>query len=131
MSRASKFTKQQKRRRRRGKDGRFLSSQVDSKGYLVVKAGPQRDRRVHTLIAEAMLNRKLKKDEDVHHEDGNKLNCDWRNLKVLGRKEHGAVSAKQHHYLKVHDIKLEKEWNEYFDGENSQDDAGGMGTDFP
>lgn len=88
---------------------------VDSKGYLVIKAGPDRDVRVHTLVAEAMLGRKLKPDEEVHHKDENKLNCRWTNLEVLGKKEHGAVSARQRWYLKEHDIQLKNEWDEYFD----------------
>jgi len=92
---------------------------VDSKGYLVIKAGPQRDVRVHTLVAEAMLGRKLEKHEDVHHRNGNKLDCDWRNLEVLGHTDHGAYSAKQHWFVKTNDIKLKKEWDSWFDGEGS------------
>jgi hypothetical protein len=38
---------------------------VDSAGYLVIKAGPHRDKRVHIMVAEAMLGRELKRDEDV------------------------------------------------------------------
>lgn len=68
---------------------------VDSKGYLVVKSGPHRDVRVHTLVAEAMLKRKLQKDEDVHHKNGDKLDCNWENLEIKGHQEHGAVSSRQ------------------------------------
>lgn len=74
-------------------------TRVDSKGYLVIKAGPYRDKRVHILIAEAMLGRELKRDEDVDHIDGDKLNCHWKNLRILGHKEHGAVSNKQRWFL--------------------------------
>jgi hypothetical protein len=35
----------------------------------------------------------------------------------LGHKEHGCVSAKQHHYVKTHDIHLKNEWDEFFEGE--------------
>jgi hypothetical protein len=38
----------------------------------------------------------------------------------MGHKEHGCVSAKQHHYLKEHDIKLENEWDEWFESEREQ-----------
>ena len=61
-----------------------------------ISAGPHRNRRVHDMIAEAMLGRELKSEETVHHVDHNKLNCDWRNLEVLGRDAHGAVSSRQH-----------------------------------
>lgn len=88
---------------------------IDNKGYLVIKAGPQRDRRVHTLVAEAMLGRKLKPEEEVHHRDGNKLNNDFANLQVLGKSEHGAVSNHQRWFFKENDIKMKKNWEEYFD----------------
>jgi hypothetical protein len=90
---------------------------LDSKGYLVIKAGPQRDVRVHTLVAEAKLGRKLKADEEVHHRDGNKLNNDPSNLQVLGKAEHGTISNHQRWYFKEHDIKAQKQWDEYFDKE--------------
>lgn len=98
----------------------------DSKGYLTITAGPQRYKRVHTLVAEAMLGRELKPDEDVHHKDENKLNCDWRNLEVLGHKDHGAVSRKQAWYFRENDIKAEAEWNKYFDDENKDSESGSI-----
>lgn len=104
-------------RKRKGISG------VDSKGYLVIKSGPHRDVRVHRLVAEAMLGRELKPDEDVHHKDGNKLNCSFRNLQVLSHAEHGAVSTRQHWYFKTNDIKAEKEWNDYFDADDEAKDV--------
>lgn len=106
----------------RGKDGRFTLRQgayIDDRGYVRISAGPQKNKRLHTLIAEAMLGRELKPDEDVHHIDENKLNLDWRNLKVMGHKDHGAVSRKQAWYFRENDIKEKKEWDEFFDGENA------------
>ncbi len=90
---------------------------VDSKGYLTITAGPLRGVRVHRLIAAAKLGRPLTKDEDVHHDDGDKLNVSPENLIVKGHREHGAVSAKQHYYLKTHDIHLKNEWDEFFEQE--------------
>ena len=104
--------------RKRDEFGRFKPTHgayVDEKGYLRISCGPHRGKRLHTLIAEAMLGRELKPDEDVHHKDENKLNCDWRNLNVMGHKEHGAVSRKQAWYFRENDIKAEKEWREYFE----------------
>jgi len=104
--------------RKRDKRGKFAAEHgtfVDSKGYLTISAGPLRMVRVHRLIAAAKLGRPLKKDEDVHHRDGDKLNCAPDNLEILGHKEHGCVSAKQHHYLTEHDIKLKSEWDEFFE----------------
>src|ERR1035437_6382402 len=94
---------------------------VDDKEYLRISAGPHRNRRVHTLVAEAMLGRELKPDEDVHHKDENKLNCDWRNLEVLGHTDHGAVSRKQAWYFKTNDIKAKADWDKYFDDEREKE----------
>ncbi len=91
---------------------------IDSKGYLTITAGPLRGVRVHRLVAAAKVGRPLKKSEDVHHLDGDKLNCTPDNLEILGHQEHGAVSAKQHWYLKEHDIKLKNEWDEFFEADS-------------
>lgn len=101
------------------KTGRFspvCGAYIDDKGYPRISAGPLRGQRIHRIVASAKLGRSLLKDEDVHHLDGNKLNFHPDNLKVIGHKEHGCVSAKQHFYLKQHDIHLEQEWNEYLGG---------------
>ena len=92
---------------------------VDGKGYLVIKSGPHRDKRVHIMVAEAMLGRELKPDEDVHHKDGNKLNCHWTNLEVLGKDVHGAVSNRQRWFLKNREEHERKQWEEWINtGEN-------------
>lgn len=100
------------------KTGRFKPTHgayIDDKGYIRISAGPYRGKRLHTMIAEAKIGRELKPDEDVHHIDGNKLNVGWKNLQVLGHKDHGAVSRKQAWYFRQHDIKLKDEWDEYMD----------------
>lgn len=105
---------------KRDNKGKFLATRaayIDSKGYPCICAGPLRMIRIHRIIAAAMLGRPLKPDEDVHHRDGNKLNFAPENLRVMGHKEHGCVSAKQHHYVKTNDIELKSEWDEWFDAE--------------
>jgi hypothetical protein len=103
---------------RRDKNGRFIGKSqfcyIDDKGYPRISAGPLRGQRIHRIIAAAKLGRPLTKDEDVHHEDGNKLNFAPENLRVMGHKEHGCVSAKQHHYLNGIDVSLKGEWDSYF-----------------
>lgn len=97
---------------------------VDKKGYLVIKAGPHRHKRVHILIAEAMLGRPLRPDEDVNHKDGNKLNCEWTNLEVLGKDVHGAVSNRQKWFLKNREAYERKQWEEWINtGENRPSDS--------
>ena len=95
------------------KDG----TKVDSKGYLTITSGSLRGVRVHRLVAAAKIGRPLKKDEDVHHRDGNKLNVHPDYLEVLGHAQHGAVSAKQHWYAKQNDIDLKSDWDAFFESE--------------
>jgi hypothetical protein len=89
-------------------------TRVDSKGYLTIKAGPHRDVRVATLVLEAKLGRKLRKDEDVHHKNGNKLDLGdcGSNLEPLGHKDHGAVSNKQRMFLKAKEEHDRREWEQ-------------------
>lgn len=104
------------------KTGRFsvvAGFYVDSKGYWCFSAGELRGKRVHRHLMEKHLGRKLRKDEHVHHRDGNKLNLglhadgNW-NLQVMGEKEHNAVSARQYWYLKTYVWPKEKEaWDAY------------------
>lgn len=106
------------RPKRDRKTGRYRATRgayIDDQGYIRISAGPQRGMRLHTLIAEAKLGRKLKPDEDVDHDDQNKLNNDPANLIVRGHREHGAVSRKQAWYFREHDIKMKQEWDEYHD----------------
>jgi hypothetical protein len=86
---------------------------VDAKGYLVIKAGPHRDKRVHIMIAEAMLGRELRRDEDVNHEDGDKLNCHHSNLKVIGKDVHGAISNRQKWFLQNREAHERKQWEQW------------------
>lgn len=94
---------------KRSKDGKFKASHgayVDDKGYVRISAGPLRGKRLHTIIAEAKIGRKLKPDEDVHHKNGNKLDISPDNLQILGHRDHGAVSAKQAWFFRQNEIKL-------------------------
>jgi hypothetical protein len=88
---------------------------VDDKGYLRISAGKHRGKRVATLVAEARLGRKLKRSEDVHHKNGDKLDANWRNLKVIDHTEHGFVSAKQAQFMKRKDAEMKQDWNEFFE----------------
>lgn len=94
---------------------------IDSKGYWSYSAGEHRGRRVHRVLMEKHLARKLKKNETVHHRDTNKLNNEehpvdglW-NLELLDVNKHNAVSAAQYWFLKTFVWpKEEREWKEYF-----------------
>jgi hypothetical protein len=84
-------------------------------GYPRMSCGPQNDKFVHVLVAEAMLGRKLKKGEHIHHKDGDVKNPGWTNLLVIVHRTHGAVSSRQYWYLKQKFSKEDSAWKAFFD----------------
>lgn len=66
---------------------------ICTEGYKVLGKSGKR-KAEHRLIMEQYLGRELKSSEIVHHIDGNKLNNDIKNLKVVTRKEHIALHRK-------------------------------------
>ena len=108
------------RPKRDKKTGRWKATRgttITKKGYIRITAGPQRNMYLHRLLGAFKVGRPLKPDEDVHHRNGKKLDFGYDNLHVMGHSEHGCVSAKQHFYVKEHDIKLKNEWDVFFDEE--------------
>ncbi len=85
-----------------------------------MSAGPLRGIRIHRIIAAAKLGRPLTKDEDCHHRNGNKLDFSPDNILVMGHREHGCVSAKQHFVLEQKDIHLKSEWDEFLEQERRE-----------
>lgn len=106
-----------KRDRKTGRWKATCGTTITAKGYIRITAGPQRGMYLHRLLAAFKLGRPLTKDEDAHHVNGKKLDFGFDNIKVLGHREHGCVSAKQHFYLEQQDIHLKNEWDEFFDSE--------------
>lgn len=92
-------------------------------GYLKITAGPLRNKLVHVLVAEGMLGRKLKRDEHVHHKDGDVRNPAPDNLIVLGEAIHNAVSNRQYWYLKQKYSREEAAWKAFFDVTGSTYDS--------
>ena len=66
---------------------------INSDGYRYLKIGNKYVLE-HRIIMEAYLNRKLKRNETIHHKDMNKLNNDISNLEVLSRAEHSRLHSK-------------------------------------
>lgn len=93
-----------------------------TKRYPRVTAGPLRHQYVHRIVAAALLGRDLKRDEEVHHKDGDRRNFHWKNLMVLGAYDHGWVSAKQAWYMREFDVKLKKEWDDFMKNEEKRFD---------
>jgi hypothetical protein len=61
---------------------------VNSDGYLRISAGPLRGVYVHRLVLEAKLGRKLEAEEEVHHINGDRLDCRPDNLEVAKVEDH-------------------------------------------
>jgi hypothetical protein len=80
-------------------DGTYVNTSQRRGGkpsrYLRISSGPQRDKYVHQLVAEAMLGRELAPNEDVDHKDEDTLNNDWRNLQVLDKSEHARLTRER------------------------------------
>lgn len=64
-------------------------------GYIEYTRGIHKYRRVHVVKMEAFIGRRLRKDEIVHHKDGNRSNNCFSNLQLMTRAEHASLHAKE------------------------------------
>lgn len=93
------------------RDGSWHTS---TKGYPRYHSGPYRNQYVHRVVMARKLGRPLRKDEDIHHRDGNKLNFAPSNLRLLDHTDHGYISAKQHWFVKNRLNREEAGWYEEY-----------------
>ena len=62
---------------------------IDNTGYVAINGNKEAaSRHEHRIIAERAIGRKLKKNEVVHHVDGDKTNNANNNLVIMGRDYH-------------------------------------------
>lgn len=67
---------------------------INDSGYKVFNSNAVNDgkkTREHRLIVEKHLGRNLKKNEHIHHIDGNKLNNDIKNLLIVNPTDHQRI----------------------------------------
>jgi HNH endonuclease len=92
-----------------------------TKGYLRVTAGPCRHAYVHRIVAAAWIGRELKKDEQVHHRNGDRLDPRHTNLFILGESDHSWVSAKQAWFMQnIYEPAEKREWDEFMEDQAEQ-----------
>lgn len=65
-----------------------------TRGYLIHSAGKNRGHLVHVVMAENVLGRRLKKNECVHHFNGNKQDNRNKNFLICTLSYHGWLEAK-------------------------------------
>ena len=92
---------------------------VSTKGYPRFNgrtANPASGQYVHRYEANKMKiaqgRGKLKESDQVHHGRGGKLDFSWANLTIITAAQHGWQTTKQCFWMKVLDIKREKEFYE-------------------
>lgn len=60
-------------------------------GYVEITRGENKFRSVHVVIMENRIGRRLRKDETVHHIDGDRSNNDENNLALITRSGHARL----------------------------------------
>lgn len=82
---------------------------IEASGYVTVHVeGRHRRVRIHTLKAEAVLGRRLKPGECVHHIDLNKANNENSNLLICTLEYHRWLHARLEHFWVDNYIKAKK-----------------------
>jgi HNH endonuclease len=95
---------------------KFGVTHKTTKKYLRITAGPCRNEYVHRIVAAALLGRELKRDEQVHHRNNDKLDPRHWNLLVVGEKDHGWVSSLQAYFMEhIKEPADKREWDEFMD----------------
>ena len=73
-------------------------------GYYEATIGVNTGKKLHRVIMEAIIDRKLRKDEVVHHKDFNSKNNDPRNLVIMKNRDHSRLHAKLNNSKRKRDV---------------------------
>lgn len=73
---------------------------ITSQGYVEYTIGEHAGRRVHCVIMERRIGRRLLSDEIVHHIDGDKQNNDESNLALMTMSAHARIHRLQENQIK-------------------------------
>lgn len=72
-------------------------TRITSNGYVEYTRGPHKGRKVHDVMMEAKLGRRLRPGEEIHHVDENRQHNDLGNFELLTKPVH----ARLHRLLEV------------------------------
>jgi hypothetical protein len=76
---------------KRGPENSCFKFEIIADGYRYITTSENKKIAEHRFVAEAVIGRKLKENEVVHHIDTNKLNNSPENLVVLTRDKHAKI----------------------------------------
>lgn len=68
-----------------------IGKSIKPSGYIEITRGPNKSRRVHDVIAETEIGRRLSRNEVVHHINGIKSDNRLSNLMVLTASQHASL----------------------------------------
>ena len=96
---------------------KYGRAKIDNHGYYRITSGKEGNngKRLHRLIWEDYHGKKIPEGYVVHHIDGNKLNNDIGNLKLMNHSEH----LSHHHKGKVVSKEARKKMSESMKGEKN------------
>ncbi|MBZ6385097.1 HNH endonuclease [Pantoea piersonii] len=93
------FSDEWKRKISEGKlkhaDANARGFRINSAGYKEFTRGEHKGRSEHVVIMEAIIGRRITRNEHVHHKDRNKLNNHPSNLQLLTISEHAALHRRE------------------------------------
>ena len=85
------------RGRRKWAEENAVGVSLKPSGYLEYTRGEHKDRRVHVLIMESVIGRRLFRNECVHHINHDKTDNRIENLALMTVSEHSRLHAKINH----------------------------------
>lgn len=82
--------------RTKEKSNRWVGGRVKQFGYWCIQQEDGGYKREHRLVMEKYLGRHLKKGEDIHHINGNRLDNGIENLLLVTSSEHHKIHYREH-----------------------------------
>lgn len=70
-------------------------TRINSQGYVEYTRGPHKGKRVHVVLIEERLGRRLRSDECVHHIDGDRQNNHINNLALMTFAAHARLHRRE------------------------------------